>query len=295
VRARQARGGILLRRALFAALIAGLMAALVPSLASAAGASYVAMGDSYTAAPGVMPPSPTAPPECGQSSANYPHLVAAALGLSLTDVSCGGAKTEDFTVAQFPNQPPQFDALTPTTEVVTVSMGGNDHNLFGTLVAECTRLDAGQPNVGAPCREHLEGFVRKTLEEDRGPAEEALQEIHALSPQAKVFVVGYPDITPAHGYCPAAMPWTTGDLNWFRNGVQTPGNAQLREGAQANHATFIATFPPSVGHDVCQPVGVRWIEPLIGSLTGVPVHPNALGEEHDALDVEKVMVSHGVN
>jgi hypothetical protein len=34
-----------------------------------------------------------------------------------------------------------------------------------------------------------------------------------------------------------------------------------------------------------QPPGVRWIEPLFGSLTGVPVHPDATGEEQDALRV----------
>ena len=70
------------------------------------------MGDSYTAGPGILPVSPTAPPQCGQSAANYPHLDAAALGLSLTDVSCGGAKTENLTNEQFPGvTPPQFNAL----------------------------------------------------------------------------------------------------------------------------------------------------------------------------------------
>jgi hypothetical protein len=275
--------------------VAALLAALAPSVAHAAGASYVAMGDSYTSAPGVLPVSPTAPPECGQSAVNYPHLVAAALGLSLTDVSCGGADTEDFTMEQFPGVPPQFDALTPTTEVVTVGMGGNDHDLFGTLVGECTRLDFGQPNRGAPCKEAEEEFVQKTFAEDKGPAEEALREIHVLSPKAKVFVVGYPDITPTHGFCPEAMPWTTGDMRWFRNKVQQVGNRQLRAGARANGATFVDTFPPSIGHDVCQPVGTRWIEPLIGSLTGVPVHPNAMGQEHDAFDVEKAMKKAKIN
>jgi hypothetical protein len=258
-----------------------------------AGASYVAMGDSYTAGPGVLPPSPTAPADCAQSAANYPHLTAAALGLTLTDVSCSGAKTENFTVAQFPDQPPQFDALTPSTEIVTVGMGGNDHNLFGTLVAGCTALDAGQPNVGAPCREHFDSFVRMTFKEDQRPSEEALQQIHAISPNARIFVVGYPDITPAHGYCPEAMPWTTGDMRWFRNNVQLAGEAMMRREAHKQHATFVATFPASIGHDVCQPPGVRWIEPLIGSLTGVPVHPNALGEEHDAIAVEKAIAKHG--
>ncbi|HEX3510091.1 MAG TPA: SGNH/GDSL hydrolase family protein [Solirubrobacteraceae bacterium] len=300
---RRASGGV---PALLLAFLVVVVSVMLPATASAArggrhgankttvtaGASYVAMGDSYTAAPGVLPPSPTAPADCAQSAANYPHLVAAALGLSLTDVSCSGAKTEDFTVAQFPDQPPQFDALTPSTEIVTVGMGGNDHNLFGTLLAGCTALDAGQPNVGAPCREHYEAFVRTTYKEDVRPAEEALERIHALSPNAQVFVVGYPDITPTHGSCPASMPWTTGDLRWFRNRVQLAGNAMLRREAHRQHATFVNTFSASIGHDVCQPPGVRWIEPLIGSLTGVPVHPNAVGEQHDALAVEKAMTHH---
>jgi GDSL-like Lipase/Acylhydrolase family len=275
-------------------LAVGALGAALPSVANAAGASYVALGDSYTAAPGVTPPSLTAPPECGQSQANYPHLLAAALGLSLTDVSCGGAKTENLTIAQFPDQPPQFDALTATTEVVTLGMGGNDHNLFETLVVGCTETDLGQPNVGAPCKKKYEAFVTKTFEENVGPQEEALAEIHALSPQAKVFVVGYPEITPTNGYCPTAIPWTTKDLKWFHSRVQGRGNASLKREARANGAIFVNTFTPSAGHNACEPVGVRWIEPLFGSLTGVAVHPNAVGEENDAFDVERSMLTHGV-
>ena len=252
------------------------------------------MGDSYTAGPGITPVSPTAPADCAQSAANYPHLDAFFLGLSLTDVSCSGAKTENFTVAQYPDQPPQFNALTPSTKVVTVGMGGNDHNLFGTLLAGCTALDISHANSGAPCQEAYEAFVTKTYEENRAPQEAALAEIHVLAPKAKVFVVGYPEITPLNGYCPAAIPWTTGDLRWFNLDVQQRGNALVRAEAIANKATFVDTFTPSIGHNACEPVGVRWIEPLFGSLTGVPVHPNALGQDHDAIDVGLTMLLHGV-
>jgi hypothetical protein len=274
--------------------LVGVLSALSPSVANAEGESYVAMGDSYSAAPGVLPPSGFFP-KCGQSAANYPHLVAAALNLSLTDVSCGGAKTENLTKSQFPGLEPQFNALSPTTEVVTVGIGGNDGNLFGTLVQGCTALDFGQPNVGAPCQEHFEGLVTATREAFQPIQEAALAEIHVLAPNAKVFLVGYPDITPSHGYCPSAIPWTTGDLRWFRNRVQIDGNHTLREEARNTGAVFVDTFPHSIGHDVCQPPGMRWIEPLFGSLTGVPVHPNAIGEEQDALRVEKAMVQNGVN
>ncbi len=267
----------------------------LPSVANATGLPYVALGDSYTAGPGLTPVSPTAPAVCGQSTANYPHLVASVLGLSLTDVSCSGAKTENLTNEQYPGvTPPQDNALTPATKVVTLGMGGNDGNLFGTLVEGCTALDYGQPNVGAPCQAAYEGFVTSTFAANQAPAEAALREIHALAPKAKVFVVGYPEITPLNGYCPTAIPWTTGDLRWFNLDVQRRGNALLQHEAAANNATYVDTFTLSMGHNACEPVGKRWIEPLFNSLTGVAVHPNALGQKADAVDVGVSLLLHGV-
>lgn len=281
-------------------LVVGALSACLPSAANAAGAAYVAMGDSYTAGPGILPVAPTAPAACAQSAANYPHLDASYFGLSLTDVSCSGAKTENFTDEQFPGvTPPQFNALKPTTKVVTVSMGGNDFNLFGTLLEKCTIIDyysgylATYGNVGAPCQSALEPLVQADLSGDVAPSDAALAQIHVLSPEAKVFVVGYPEITPADGFCPTAIPWTTGDLTWFRN-IEQQGNALKKAGAIANHDIFVDTFTPSVGHNACEPVGTRWIEPLIGSLTGVAVHPNATGQRADAVDVGLSMVLHGV-
>ncbi len=287
------------RRSFSIVFLVAALGVLGAALPAAAGAnqksmSYVAMGDSYTAGPGILPVVPTAPPECGQSEANYPHLVAAALNLSLTDVSCSGAKTENFTVAQFPNQPPQFNALSPSTEIVTIGMGGNDNNLFGTLVEKCTLLDFGKPNEGAPCREAEEGFVTETFQKTKGPQEEALREVHKLAPRAKVYVVAYPEITPINGYCPTAIPWTTEDLRWFHFQVQARGNANLALEALKNNAIYTETFIQSFGHNACEEVGKRWIEPLFGSLTHVAVHPNALGQEHDAQDVALTMLLTGV-
>ena len=269
-----------------------LAVALCAALPAAAGATtnYVAMGDSYTSGPGILPYVPSAPPECGQSELNYPHLVAAALNLSLTDVSCGGAKTEDFTVAQDPDQPPQFDALTESTEVVTVGMGGNDGNLFGTLVEGCTYATFEHPFEKSPCKTKYEAFVKLTFTEDKAPREKALEEMHALSPKAKIFVVGYPEITPKDGECVfSEFPWKSGDLKWFRKTEQL-GNKLIEESAKAHGAIFVNTFKPSEGHNACAGVGTRWIEPLVGSLTGVAVHPNAMGQRNDAYDLEESML-----
>ena len=72
------------------------------------------------------------------------------------------------------------------------------------------------------------------------------------------------------------------------------GDSMIKAGAKANGAIFVNTFKASEGHGACEPVGTRWIEPLVGSLTGVAVHPNALGEEQDAYDVELAMLKAGV-
>ena len=54
--------------------------------------NYVAMGDSYAAAPGVGRANP--PLGCRKSKDNYPHKLADAADLDLTDVTCSGAPTE---------------------------------------------------------------------------------------------------------------------------------------------------------------------------------------------------------
>ena len=60
--------------------------------AAATGSTYVAMGDSYTSGP-VIPTQSSAAGGCDRSNENYPSDVAAALKLTLTDVSCSGATT----------------------------------------------------------------------------------------------------------------------------------------------------------------------------------------------------------
>ena len=279
-------------RLVLAVAALGVLWAVLPAAAGAT-INYVAMGDSYTSGPGIEPYVPTAPPECGQSELNYPHLVSAALKLSLTDVSCGGAATNDFTEAQYPDQPPQFDALSEATEVVSLGMGGNDHDLFSTLVQGCTEQGFIHKLETDPCKKMYAKFVKKSFEEEKGPAETALKEIHVLAPKAKVFVVGYPDITPASGTCPGFEFWKEADLQWFRK-VTKSGDANIKKEAKANGDIFVETFKESEGHDACQEVGTRWIEPLFGSLTGVAVHPNATGEEQDAFDVEETMLKAGV-
>ncbi|MBO0840645.1 MAG: SGNH/GDSL hydrolase family protein [Sciscionella sp.] len=288
------------RGALIVTMIATATAFAVSSPASAASSAtaneaaaneYVALGDSYTSAPLVLPIAPGAPLDCEQSAVNYPHLVAKALGVSphgvsLHDVSCGGATVSNMTQAQSPDQPPQFDALTQDTSIVTLGIGGNDDSTFETAVAGCGALDVGDViDYGAPCQAAFGSSFAEHIAADAPNIAAALRRIHQLSPNARVFVVGYPDILPQQGNCYPRMPLTTGDVRYL-NGVERDLNGMLRQQAASNGATFVDTYDVSIGHDACQPEGTRWVEPMVPSTDAISVHPNAAGESAMAKRVE---------
>jgi lysophospholipase L1-like esterase len=293
-RASRSRARSRLRTAAIGAALA-LFAAL-PATAAAAGSPYVALGDSFTAGSGVLPPAAGAPLDCTQSARNYPHLTAQALGLSLIDRSCGGAQTKDMTASQFPDQPPQFDALNASTRVVTLGIGGNDNNLFISAIALCGATDAADvANIGAPCKQTFGDYFNRQIAADAPNIAQALQQLRARAPAARVFVVGYPDILPQSGNCYLRLPLTTGDVAYL-DGVERNLNAMLRTQAAANGATFIDTYDNSIGHDACKPESVRWVEPLLpGGGALAPVHPNAAGEAATAGVVQAALRGAGIS
>ncbi|WP_433755613.1 GDSL-type esterase/lipase family protein [Nocardia sp. CA-135398] len=95
----------------------------------------MALGSSYASGPGLPDIVDTS---CSRSAHNYPHQVATATGLDLVDVSCGGATTANIldTPQHTPDGavvPVQIDAVTDDTRLVTITIGGNDLNLVGSM------------------------------------------------------------------------------------------------------------------------------------------------------------------
>jgi hypothetical protein len=74
------------------------------------------------------------------------------------------------------------------------------------------------------------------------------------------------------------VPYTAGDVEYLR-GVLGHLNDTIAEAAAEGDATYVDTFTPTVGHDVCTLPGTRWIEGLVPTAPALPVHPNALGSE----------------
>ena len=104
-----------------------LTTAAVPAGASAE--SYVALGDSFSS--GVGTNSYTLSSSCRRGVYAYPWLVAQQRpNTSLTFVACTGARTTDLMANQI-----QF--VTPGTNIVTMTIGGNDIG-FSNLIVQCT-------------------------------------------------------------------------------------------------------------------------------------------------------------
>ncbi len=260
-----------------------------PSVAAEAPLRYVALGDSYSAASGVLPPDPTAPPSCLRSVRNYPHVVAAATGARLTDVTCGAAQTKDYFTSQSPGVAPQLDALSPDTQLVTMTIGGNDNNVFIGSIASCGVAGAPTLGQGSPCQDRYGSSFADDIKTKTYPAlVKALQAVRAKSPQARVAILGYPWILPRTTGCFDKMPVAAGDVPYLR-GIQATLNDAVRRAAAATGATYVDLSQVSEGHDACQPIGVRWIEPVLQGTNPVVVHPNALGESAMAAQTMRVL------
>jgi lysophospholipase L1-like esterase len=250
---------------------------------------YVALGDSYSAASGVFPPDPTAPPQCGRSLRNYPNVITTAVGAQLTDVTCGAAETEDYFTSQHPGVPPQLDALRADTELVTMTIGGNDNNTFFGAIVKCGTAGLTTAGQGSPCKDQYGDSFAEDIRTKTYPAlVEALKAVHERSPDAEVAILGYPWILPPTEGCYDKMPVAAGDVPYLRD-IQALLNSVIEQAAAETGTTYVDMSQVSEGHDACKPIGVRWVEPVLQGTNPVVVHPNALGEAEMAKQTMTVL------
>ncbi len=225
---------------------------------------YVALGDSYSAGP-LVTTVRSDPSGCVRSTDNYPAFLAGWLGVeSYTDVTCSAADTRDLTGRQRTldgkRVAPQLEALSAETDLVTVGIGGNDFSIFSSLVgcvdvcppALQTRLlrDAGR----------VEGRVRKVV-----------AAISERSPEAQVYVVGYPQVLPENDSC-RAVPLSPEQLDVAAR-IADRLNASLEAGAEAADGSYVDVGEASAGHDVCAG-DAAWINgPQMLPGIAAPFHP----------------------
>lgn len=279
-------------RQLALALVCAILTAMVAAQAAQATSSplrYVALGDSYSAASGVLPPDLSAPPQCLRSILNYPHVVAHQTGAELIDVTCGAAETSHFFSSQYPGVAPQLDAVNKDSQLVTMTIGGNDSGVFINSILSCGAAGLSTLGQGSPCKDRYGSSFEDTIRSTTYPSlVNALRAVRAKAPRAKVGILGYPWIMPATGGCFDRMPVAQGDVPYVR-GIQATLNDAVRRAAAATGATYVNLNTVSNGHDACQPLGVRWVEPVLQGTNAVVVHPNALGESQMAAQAMTVL------
>ncbi|MGW4766761.1 SGNH/GDSL hydrolase family protein [Nocardia sp. NPDC004278] len=262
--------------------VVALPTTLVPALAGAAASTpmirYVALGDSAAAGP-LLPNQDTTSPGCLRSHLNYPSVLAAKLGAALTDVSCSSAKSQNVTTtAQSTlagSVPPQVDSLDAGVDLVTLTIGLNDLNLFTTALACVNPLP--EP-TGKSCRDK---YVTNGVDTMRNAINDwaptwgrVLDTIRARAPRAHIAVIGYGTYFRPGG-C-ASQPLWPGDADYLGSVVATQ-NAALAAETQRRGDQFIDIATVSVGHDVCAPSDQAYYTGLIPNAIAVPLHPTTLG------------------
>ena len=255
-----------------AAAVAAMVVSVLPAHADTL--EYVAMGDSAAAGPLIPNQDPNLP--CLRSDHDYPNIAAAALGAQLTDVTCSGATTSDFAGHQFGFEPPQYDALKPSTDLVSVTIGANDIGIAGQVVA-CINL-LPEP-AGLSCEDRLTAGGHDQL----AAAADALapklaaafDEIHRRAPHAKVLVTGYGTYIRKGGCWPTQPIWgRDGD---YLQASLAKLNDVIATQARTHGASYVDFAAASVGHDTCAAPDQRYLEGLVPTAPAAPLHPNAQG------------------
>lgn len=262
--------GALRLRALSAAAAALALAGCAttgrPGTSLPQGARYVSLGSSFAAGAGIGAIKPGTPTRCGRTENNYATLLAQRLSLALDDQGCGGARTTHV-LGPWDELPPQIDAVTPDTRLVTITIGGNDLNYVGSLFT-------GACNSGLPCRP-LQATDAAAFAGVEQRMRAIGEQVRARAPQATLVFVQYVTLVP-EGTCPEATftPQNAAVLKALARGLaEATARAAKDTGARVLPADEL-----SRDHAPCsaQP-WARGMPPGYDRKAGAPWHPTAAG------------------
>ena len=246
--------------------------------------NLVVLGDSYASAATPFDRGTLsllgAPSVCARGPA-WPRLLnPTSIRLSLTHVSCSGAVVQDLLDRRMrANEPVQVQALSESTDLVMLGIGGNDTG-FSEVFSAC-RFE-----VATRCREVADQMAPRAVALS-GSLVRLYREVLRRAPNALVVVVLYADSLPLAGEpgldaCAALRApgdelsdadllildvWGRAIGDRVKGAVATIGDPRLQV------ANLADAF---VGHKICSAEPWQW-----GRDGAIPFHPNAAG--HAAL------------
>jgi lysophospholipase L1-like esterase len=227
------------------------------------GAKYVALGSSIASGFGIPEQS-----HCGRSTRSYPNQVATHYALELVDVTCGGAITDHIIDTPQGEDPPQIDSVTPDTELITITIGGNDID-YNVTALICS-------NPANECAEPA-GYAGKlaALPDDLRTMVDQLEQ---RAPSATIVFVTYPREVPDQN-CPA-LSFTDAEASIVRNIGDDLQDVFVDVLADDDRVIFVDPYVEDGDHTGCAPEDQRWAAGKEAP-GGFPYHPTALG--HDAM------------
>lgn len=236
-----------------------------------AGGRYVAIGDSFASGLQLGPPDAGTPPRCSRTAASYAHLVAQRLNLVLADVTCSSAKTEHV-LGKWDELPPQIDAVTPDTRLVTVTIGANDVRYVSDFFAGLCRLSP-ETRSKPECATlpPLPTEAAWTALEDN--LHLVASQIRAKAPDARLIFIDYLALLPRLVLCDRT-PLTPAEAS-DRRGVGDRLHEVIARVARQENALLIEASRLSRSHTPCSVI--PWTSGFPGFGTGPAWHPTALG------------------
>jgi lysophospholipase L1-like esterase len=211
---------------------------------------YVAMGDSYSSGAG-------APPYglCFTSASSYaPRWAASHAVSSFLFVACGGVTSQQIG--------PQYLALSDRTDLVTITIGGNDVGFIDVVLTCATGSDA-------QCTAAVDKAVATGRSVLPGRLDTVYSTIKRRAPHAEVVVLGYPHLVEPNGTC--LSPSKRADLNRGADALDDVISAR----AAAADVHYVDARDRFAGHGACG--SAPWINPFNAAQIVESFHPNRDG------------------
>jgi lysophospholipase L1-like esterase len=262
---------VLLRKVVWSAAFsvalaaAGLLAAAGPASAArsakaAAAVHYVALGDSYASGVGAGA-AISSSGSCDRSANAFSQLWASAHApASFVSVACSGATTSTVISSQLP-------ALSASTTLVSIVIGGNDVGFSSTM--ETCVLHSTSTCVAAIQAD--EAQVSSALP---GELNNVLGDITGAAPQARVIVLGYPDLydLSRSATCIGLSTTDRTDLTQAADEL----DAAIQTAAAAHGDAYVDVRPAFAGHDICD--SSPWLHSVNILDISESYHPTAAGQ-----------------
>jgi lysophospholipase L1-like esterase len=247
-----------------AAVAAGLAALAAVAIAAPASAQttvrYIALGDSYSSGVGAGSYIGSSG-SCDRSTKAYPQLWATAHApASYAFVACSGATTGSVISTQ-------LSALSSATTLVSITVGGNDVG-FSSVMETCVLSST------STCVSAIDTAEAEMTGQLPGELNAVLGDITADAPNARVVVLGYPelyDLSRSAG-CIGLSTTDRKDLNAGADEL----DGQIRAAASRHGDIFGDVRATFAGHEICD--SSSWLHSVNFLDLGESYHPTAAGQ-----------------